>query len=701
MASSPFKIVTAPPGLKDKLTGAARALAWAKGKEPPIGADRGGAYAAALAGASGENRLLLSRILVWCDLQGKTFRPYCAEGYQLAAEAFPDDDRCAFYVAALATHGLLPVSDEERKKLCARLMNPAWRKSSLWTRLKLSRDEALDALASGSDDIATLEETFRTTPERTAERGRVARRLGSLYRAAGCRDENALALARYLFQFEPDDAENVFYLAERIVESGEVGADALLIFTRALELADASGDARASDRWAQHLAKQCLETSQIDRGMFSTLWRAHTLSPDDRLLEAAAAYAGGLNEHLWEEPDVLRLLADVVAREGEIRPLFVKRRWRWETLVRALALAWGGARRNDRAAHVLYAHAVDLCPEDRQLWAYHASALASNRDTSPQALHAYERARLGGKSSDLVLAMLGHAYLKARAHLGPDRAKALAIWQDLYIRSLAGPEIAEVLGDVLAQNGDVSDIALHIWTSIAEREPQNGRIRCHLGAAMESRGAISEAVAWYREAARLLPDDFSVLLNCARLVKENTADATEVVRLLRHALTLPEGARSLDAHVLMGEGLAEIDQREEAKEVFRKVIEELDPGHTRSLLMLARLNLRYEQDGVATAEMLYARALEQEPDNPETYRRLAELYREEGETRLEQAALEKYLNLCSSDPAQYRQLVDMYMRRQDWERAENALRQLIGMGQADKKTYSLLGEVLHARNRAA
>ena len=115
----------------------------------------------------------------------------------------------------------------------------------------------------------------------------------------------------------------------------------------------------------------------------------------------------------------------------------------------------------------------------------------------------------------------------------------------------------------------------------------------------------------------------------------------------------------------------------------------------------AKLNLRYEQDGVATAEMLYARALEQEPDNPETYRRLAELYQEEGETRLEQAAREKYLSLSTSDPAQYRQLVDMYMRRQDWERAENALRQLMVMGQADKKMYSLLGEVLHARNRAA
>jgi uncharacterized protein HemY len=43
----------------------------------------------------------------------------------------------------------------------------------------------------------------------------------------------------------------------------------------------------------------------------------------------------------------------------------------------------------------------------------------------------------------------------------------------------------------------------------------------------------------------------------------------------------------------------------------------------------------------------------------------------------------------------------MYMRRQDWERAENIFRQLIAMGQADKKMYSLLGEVLHARNRAA
>ena len=647
-----------------------------------------------------ENHALLARTLLWCDLQAKQFRPYCRDAYLSAAETFPEDDRCAFYVAALAVHEAIDVADAERQRLCARLMNPAWRKSSLWTRLKLSRDEALDALASGSDDIPTLEEAFRATPEQSPERGKVARRLAALYRSAGKRDENALILARYLFLHEPDDTENVLFLAERFVETGEVSADALHIFTRALEQADATSDP-AADRWVDLLARQCLTASQIDKGMFATLWRAHRLSPEDRLLEAAAAYAGGLNEHLWQETDVLRLLGEVVSREAEIRPLFVQRRWRWETLVRALALAWGANGRNDRAAHLVYAHAVELCPEDRQLWVYHASALASDRDTSAKALHAYERARAGGKASDLIMAMLGHAYLKARAHLGSDRPKALLVWQDLYLRGLAGPEIAEVLGDALAQNGDASEIALHLWKSIAEREPQNGRIRCHLGNAMLTRDSPSEAVTWFREAARLLPDDFPTLLTCARLIKENTADAAEVAHLLTHALTLPEGQRSLEAHALLGEALAETDRREEAKEVFRKVIEELDPGHTRSLLMLAKLNLRYEQDGVATAEMLYARALEQEPDNPETYRRLAELYQEEGETRLEQAAREKYLSLSTSDPAQYRQLVDMYMRRQDWERAENALRQLMALGQADKKMYSLLGEVLHARNRAA
>ena len=700
MASSPLKTVTAPPGLKDKLVGAARALAWARSKEPPVGRDQGGAYAAALAGASGESRLLLARTLVWSDLQARLFRPYCKTAYLDAAEAFPEDDRCAFYVAALVAHDLIEASDADRQAISSRLMNPLWRKSSLWTRLKLSRSDALDALASTSEDIAMLEETFRTTPDRAPERGKLARRLASLYRAAGRRDERALSLSRYLFSTEPDDDENVLFLAEETVRSGETGADAMTILTRALELSDVRSDGGA-DRWVRLLAQQCLDVGQIDKAMFSTLWRAHRLEPENRLLEAAAAYAGGLNEHLWQEADVLRLLGEVVAHEAEMYPLFVQRRWRWETLVRALALAWGAAGRNDRVAHLVYARAVELSPEERQLWGYHANALAAARDTSERALQVYERARASGKAGDLVVAMLAHAYLKARAHLGPNRPKALAVWQEVYLRGLAGPEIAEVLGDALAQNGDVSDIALHIWQSIAEREPENGRIRCHLGDAMRSRDALSEAVAWYREAARLLPDDFPTLLSCARLLKENTADAAEVVRLLTHALTLPEGARSLEAHALLGEALAETDRRDEAKAIFRTIIEELDPGHTRSLLMLARLNLRYEQDGVATAEMLYARALEQEPDNPETYRRLADLYREEGETRLEQAALEKYLSLSSSDPSQYRQLADMYIRRQDWERAEGALRQVIALGQGDKKTYSLLGEVLHARSRAA
>jgi tetratricopeptide (TPR) repeat protein len=704
MAQLPLKTNATPPTLADRVRGKLQANRWASSPEPPSGPDNAGAYAAALEGAQGESRAKLGRALLHCDLKTRTFRPHCREAYLSAADAYLDDERCAFYVAALAVHELIALDEAARNRLLSRLLNPAWRKSALWMRLQLTRDSALEALDQderATSDVSLLEAAFRAAPERSEERLRFARHLATLYRGQSRDDENAIALARYLMLRDPDDAANVAFLAGSMAGQNDRSSDAMLVYERALAQVELAKDKAGIKRWTNWLAALYLESGRIEKDTFPVLWRAHAFTPKDTTLECAAAYTGALNEQLWHEPDVMNLMVGVVARESELRPVFIERRWRWEVLVRALALAWGTSGRNDRPAQVVYAHAAMLCPEDRDLWGYHAAALAANRDTSPEALHAYERARSGQRAGDVVLAMLGHAYLRARAHLGPDRAKALSVWQELHLKGAAGPEIAEVLGDALAENGDVSDVALHIWEGIAEAEPDNGRVRSHLGAAYKSRGAGSEAITWYREAARLLPSDFKVQLECARLLLENTADGAEAARLMRAAVEMPEGQKHVEAHVILGEALAIMEKRDDAKKIFKKVIEELDPGHTKSLLMLARLNLRYEQESVAAAEMLYARALEQDPDNPETYRRLAELYRDEGETRLEQAALEKYLSLASADASQYRQLADMYIRRSDWERAEGALRQIIQMGSADKKTYSLLGEVLHARSRAA
>ncbi|MGC4046861.1 MAG: tetratricopeptide repeat protein [Armatimonas sp.] len=690
--------------MKDRLRAVTQAGRWVKQAEPPVGSEQAVVYALAFEKAQGEIRGKLARALLLSDLKTRTYRPEYRDAYFEAASAYPQDSSCAFYVAAIAVHGLIETDDAFRDRLLSALLEPAWRKSPLWTKLQLSRDGALNALAgssAGEAQIGLLESAFRSAPERSEERLRVGRRLATLYRAKGQTDENAVTLSRYLLTRDAEDVENTNYLAEFMVRQEDRSGDALLVYEHALKLAERNVNEESTDRWATWLASLYLEMGRVERDTFPILWRAWKKNPNDSLVEAATAYTGALNEDLWLEPELLSLMEKVISQETQLRPVFVQRRWRWEVLLRALALAWGQSERNDKAAHDLYAHAVDVCPEDRDLWGYHASALATNRDTSAQALVAYERAQAGKKAGELVLAMLGNAYLRARAHIGATRPKALAVWQELYLKGLAGPEIAEVLGDSLAQNGDVSDVALHIWESIAEREPNNGRIRSHLGAAYKTRGANSEAIAWYREAARLLPDDFCVLFECAKLLMENTAEAAESVRLLRAAVVLPDGDRHVDTHVLLGEALTIVEKREEAKKVLRKVVEELDPTHTKSILMLAKLNLRYEQDSVAMAEHLYARALEQDPDNPETYRRLAELYRDEGETRLEQAALEKFLQLSSADVDQYRQLADMYMRRADWERAEGALRQIVALGKADKKTYSLLGEVLHARNRVA
>jgi len=225
-------------------------------------------------------------------------------------------------------------------------------------------------------------------------------------------------------------------------------------------------------------------------------------------------------------------------------------------------------------------------------------------------------------------------------------------------------------------------------------DDKNGLLRLRLAQEWKMRGELEAALKYYREAARLLPKEFIAQFEAGQLLMEYLSDYTGAIRLLQKAVKLPAGTRHLMAHFCLGEALLARHKRDEAKEVFQRIVDEIDSNHTKTLLHLAKLNLKYEERGVQKAEALYEQAVTLDPDLPETYRKMAELYREKGQTEEEQVALEKYLSLSEPDADKYQQLADLYIRRGDYLRAESALRQVIALGKGDKKLYTLLGEVL-------
>jgi tetratricopeptide (TPR) repeat protein len=361
----------------------------------------------------------------------------------------------------------------------------------------------------------------------------------------------------------------------------------------------------------------------------------------------------------------------------------------------------------DTKARAMFARAAALFPDDPSLSLFHARSLAAAEQYDEAAIAVYEKAWVDSKKSDLaLLAALGRAYILSGTAEGkngkaPRRMQAITVWENLYRQGAGWPELTQALAQAYTYDDRVSDVALQVWGQVVADEPKNGKLRARLGREWRARGDGDEALRGYREAATLLPRDCETQFAAGTLVRERTGDLAGAEKLLAKATRLCP--KHLEAHFALGETLLAQDKKDAAKEVFLNIVNTIDAAHAPTLLHLGKLNLRYEDSSVQAAEALFEQARTLDPDRAETHKKLADLYREKGQTEDEQRALETYLKLSSpGDADAHRQLADLYIRRGDYQKAETALRQVIALGQGDKKTYTLLGEVMvQARARAA
>ncbi|HVK04711.1 MAG TPA: hypothetical protein VM490_14620 [Armatimonadaceae bacterium] len=699
------------PSLWNSITGGIRAGAWVRAaSDPPLGADKAGVYAAALAAGTlrGEARRRIARALLWCDAESLQYAPPRVPWYAEAFAEYPDDERCAFFVTGLAEAGAL-TNPEVAAAAYAAVLRAPWLRSPWWAKLDLSRSAIARELAArylaqpnnrDPDRVTFVGSVYDELPDGSRDRIEMARYLCRAYRAEGRTDEKALKVYALVFNQGDDaeDSENDAHLAALYLEQERYDAGASAVFGRMARQAMRAGRAVEYRLWLLRQARACIEMGRVDEGTLPVLREAADLGHDEPLYEAAYFYAVGRRRTgVLEEPEgfVERLEAAVLERERELESVYQRRGWEWGLVLRSLALAWGHRGRTDEAACALYARAAARNPEDKTLLALHARALAEVRDYGEEAMRVYERAQAQGQGNDSVLLALAWTYVKVGAAQREEcRREAIALWEDLYRVGQAAPEVVEQLA--LAYTGDdrVNDVALSLWEKAVEADPKNGLLRLRLGREWKLRGETDAAARWYREAARLLPRDFEAQYETGLLLQEQYSDHANAARMLLKAVKLPGGGEHLGAHFALGEALLFLEKREEAKAVFQKIVDQIDHSHMPTLLHLARLNLKYEEQGILKAEELYQQARELDPEHPETYRKMAELYRERGLFEEEQVALERYLSLSEPDPERYQQLADLYVRRGDFVGAERALRQIIALGQGDKRLYILLGEVI-------
>jgi tetratricopeptide (TPR) repeat protein len=701
-----------PASLWAKMAGGVMAGTWSRSQNPPVGPDKAPLYAAALSvgGLTGAARDRVARALLHCDAEAGSYTLERLHWYGEAFSAFPDDEQCAFFVASLGHHKVLRDPELIARAYAAVLLNRSWSGSIYWKRWDLPRPvvekelarhyavRALDPSTVPAEQVAFVEQVFDRLGEGTSERATVGQFLCRVYRAQGRQDERAQAVFAAVLIDAPEDEDNDAFLARTFVEQGRYDATACAVFARMVAAAEARSDVPAVMEWLRRLAHAYIEVGRVDDGSLPVLRRAAAVTLDDPLIESGLLYAVARKRTGVLEEDELfinRLERAVTEREEELQPLFRARRWDWGLVVRALAIAWGHSGRIDAAALAVYERATDLSPEDRTLWALRARALAEAKTYDEAAMGVYERARQNGQANDAVLIALGRTYVEVGAASREDRRReAIALWEDLFRQGMTDNAMIAGLAEAYTADDRVNDVALALWERAVEADPENGMLRLRLGREWRLRGEADAAARWLREAAKRMPKSFEAQYEAGLLLNEHYGDHAGAARHLGKAVKLPGGGSHLNAHFALGESLLFLERRDEAKAVFEKVVNEIDGQHTPTLLHLARLNLKYEEQGVRRAEELYEQALQLDPEHPETYRKMADLYREKGQVDAELEALEKYLTLSDPDADRYRQLSDLYLRRGDFIRAEGALRQVIALGKGDKKLYTQLGEII-------
>lgn len=693
-----FRQVSESTTLWQRLLGGILAGRWSRSPHPPLGADRAGFYAAALT-RGGDSRIALC--LLWCDAEAGCYAASRLPWYREAARVYPHDERCAFFSAALCRQGILTDAETAAQAYMA-LLRPEWKESRFWSAYSLSPREITEALArlyAGDAQItparvAAVEAAYHAASERAPERAALAAFLARAYRAADRRDETARAVYAVHFAACPDDTENTALLAAVYAQEDRRDPVASAVYAHMARQED------PPDAWSVRVARAYLSLGRVDAETLPAFRRAARAVPDH--IAVAAAVAAAASKQVAPEADTLADLEAALDREAELAPYFEAQGWLWSAVVGTLSLGWGKMGRTDEAARAVYARATQACSDEKRHGIYHARALAAVPEISEEAIVVYERALRSAVGDHAVMTGLGHAYVATDAAEGPHRLAAIAVWESLYRQGMSWPEMVAALARAYAADDRVTDVALSLWLQVVEKEPRNGKLRVRMAREFLARNDVEEALRWFREGAKLCPRDFEAQYQTGTLLLERSGDYAGAEKHLQRAVKATGGSKHRDAHFALGEALLAQDKRAEAKAVFQKIVDKLDPNHTPSIMRLAKLNLKYDEQAVATAEALYEQAKSLEPGRPDTYRSLAELYREKGQHAEEQQALETFLKLSAPDPDALRQLADLYIRRGDFLQAEAALRQVIALGDGDKKLYTLLGEVMvQARARAA
>jgi tetratricopeptide (TPR) repeat protein len=186
--------------------------------------------------------------------------------------------------------------------------------------------------------------------------------------------------------------------------------------------------------------------------------------------------------------------------------------------------------------------------------------------------------------------------------------------------------------------------------------PDDVFAHANLGAVLQAKGQLDEAVLNFREALRIKPDDATVENNLgAALV--SMGNLAEAISHFREALR--SNPEYLDAHYNLGNSLLASGKPDEAMPHFREVLR-LHPDDANALNDLGSAFLM--EGKVEEAAGQFERALRLDPENAYAHYNLGYVLARQGKLPEARAHLERALSLKADDADTHNELGSVYAR---------------------------------------
>jgi len=330
--------------------------------------------------------------------------------------------------------------------------------------------------------------------------------------------------------------------------------------------------------------------------------------------------------------------------------------------------AQSSSRKTDRAA--AYYHYTLAHMYEEQVAVYGRSDLAN------KAIEEYRQAIDADPTSEYLTAGLAELYAKTGRIRDAVLEAQDIIKRDpnnLEARKLLGRIYLRSLGDMQASNNgsqNVLKLAIEQYEQIVKIEPDNVEDHLLLGRLYSLNKDLQKAENEFKTAVKLQPDSEEAVTTLAYLYNEegDTSRATQVLS------AIPEASRSAKLYSALGYTYEQQKQYKNAISAYRHAIE-VDRDNLDAIRGLAQ-NLMNDGQADAALEQ-YKVIADANPEDAQTYVRIAEIYRKQGKFDLAIESLKKAESMVQDSVEVPYSMASVYQAQGRFDEASQILQNLL------------------------